>query len=173
MTDAAFHPAAYLVPLLALLRVTQGLYFMMGTGFELTEKTGSYPLVTFSGLVTVVIAAFTLIKPFGAQGAALASILGWLAMAIVVYVLAQRRLRIPYEWPTIGLFVLLAGCCVVGGFAVQTLPLSLRLTYYLAVSLAYPVFGYLVLARSPAERERMSILLARSPFSRLRFRGST
>jgi hypothetical protein len=73
-------------------------------------------------------------------------------------------LRIEYDWPTIGCFVLLAIACVGCGYAVQGMPLVGRLATYLALSLAYPLAGFLLLARSPIERERMRILLAKVRF---------
>jgi O-antigen/teichoic acid export membrane protein len=169
-TNPAFHAAAMLIPVLALLRVSQGIYFMMGTGVELSEKTGAYPLISLAGLATVVVGALTLVGPLGALGAALASVLCWLVMTVVVYVLAQRRLDIPYDWPTLGCFGFLSTACVGGAYAVQGWPLAMRLSVYLAVSLAYPVVAFLILARSPAERERMQIVLARL---RPRSRNST
>jgi O-antigen/teichoic acid export membrane protein len=166
MTDSAFHAAAYLVPLLALLRVSQGIYFMMGTGIELTDRTGAYPLISLAGLATVVAAAFALTGPLGAAGAALASVLCWLVMAAIMYAIAQRHFKIDYDWPTIVCFVALSVSCVGIGYAVQSAELWQRLTVYLAISLAYPLVALLLLARSSAERDRMRLLAARLGFSR-------
>jgi O-antigen/teichoic acid export membrane protein len=170
MTTPAFHSAAMLIPVLALLRVSQGIYFMMGTGVELSDKTGAYPLISLAGLLTVIVGAFTLVGPLGALGAALASVLCWLVMAGVVYVLARQRLDIPYDWPTLGCFALLSTVCVGGAYAVQSLPLVMRLTVYLAVSLIYPIVAFVILARSSTERKRMQLFLARL---RCRNRNST
>ncbi len=104
MTGPGYEAAAYLVPALALLRVTQGVYFMMGTGMELTDRTGAYPLVSLAGLITVVAGAYLLVEPLGAIGAALAGVLCWAVMAAMIFGLAQRRFDIKYDWPTIGCF---------------------------------------------------------------------
>lgn len=158
MTPPVYHPAAYLVPVLGLLRVSQGLYFMMGTGLELTDHTRAYPMISLVGLVTVIGSAFALIGPLGPAGAALASVLGWMAMAAVLYVLAQRRFGIDYDWPTIGCFTLLATLCIGAGYAVQGGALWVRLTVYLVISVAYPLVALLLFARSPTERDRVRIL---------------
>jgi O-antigen/teichoic acid export membrane protein len=159
MTDPAYHAAAFLVPMLALLRVTQGIYFMMGTGMEVSDRTGAYPLVSLAGLVTVAAGAYLLIGPLGAAGAALAGVLCWLVMTAIIYALAQRRFGIEYDWPTIGSFAVLAVGCVGAGYAIQSADLWLRLAVYLLISLAYPLAGLLLLVRSPAERQRVRILL--------------
>ena len=161
MTTPPYHPASYLLPVLALLRVSQGIYFMMGTGVELSDRTGAYPLISLAGLATVVLGAFLLVPSCGAVGAAAASVLCWLVMAAIVYVLAQRRMPIDYDWSTIACFVVLAIACVGCGYAVQHAQLWARLATYLAISLAYPLAGMLLLLRSPAERERMRQLVAR------------
>ena len=158
MTPQAFHDAAMLVPLLALLRVCQGVYFMMGTGLELTDRTASYPLVSLAGLVTVVVSAFVLVGPLGVVGAGLANVLSVLAMTAMIYWLAQRRFGIAYDWPTIGCFALLATGCVLVGYAMQPTMLWVRLAVYLVISLAYPVVALLLLVRSPSERERVRFL---------------
>lgn len=158
MTPPGFHGAAMLVPLLALLRVCGGVYFMLGTGMELTDRTSSYPLVSLAGLVTVVISAFVLIGPLGVVGAALANVLSIWAMTVMIYTMAQRRFAISYDWPTIGCFALLSTGCVLLGYAVQPAMLWVRLAVYLVISLAYPLVGLLLLVRSPSERERVRFL---------------
>ena len=70
MTRAGYEAAAYLVWAGSLIPLAQGMYFMMGTGIELGDRTGQYPLVSLAGLITVVAGAYLLIEPLGAIGAA-------------------------------------------------------------------------------------------------------
>jgi O-antigen/teichoic acid export membrane protein len=162
MTAPSFHDATHLVWAVALIPVMQGIYFMCGTGFELGSNTRAMPLVSFLGLVTVVASAFMFIKPLGALGAALSTSLGWLVMAATIYPLSQRRFRIAYDWPTIGVFVVLAALFVLIGHGVQTAPIAGRLPILVLVSLLYPVFGFiLLLLRSRDEKARMRILLSK------------
>ena len=134
---------------MALLRVTQGVYFMMGTGIELTDRTGAYPLVSLAGLITVVAGAYLLIEPLrDRRGAGRSAVLGrhgrhdlWTC---------EARFDIKYDWPTIGCFTLLSVGCVLAGYGVQPWDLWTRLAVYLAISLAYPVLALLLLVRSPS-----------------------
>jgi O-antigen/teichoic acid export membrane protein len=161
MTAPNFHKAAGLVWALTLIPVAQGIYYMSGTGGELSDNTRHYPLVSLAGLVTVVAGAFALIRDMGALGAALATALGWVVMGIVIYYFSQRRYAIAYDWPTIGCFTLVAGLCVAMGNLVQTLPLAGRLACEMGLSVAYPLIAFAFLLHSRDERARMKHLLAK------------
>ena len=161
MTAPAFHQAAGLVWALTLIPVAQGIYYMSGTGGELSDNTRHYPLVSLAGLVTVVAGAFALIRDMGALGAALATALGWVVMGIVIYFFSQRRYAIAYDWPTIGCFTLAAVLCVVLDNLAQNLVLEARLASAVGLSMAYPLIGFAVLLRSRDERSRMLVLLAK------------
>jgi len=150
-----------LLPVLALLRATQGVYFMMGTGMELTDRTGALPLISFTGLVVVVISALLLTGPFGALGAAISGVLCNLMMSAVAYQLARRRLKIDYEWPTIIGLSLLATIFVGSAYATAKQSITVQIVLCVAVSLVYPLLVVAILGRSANERHRMLILWER------------
>jgi O-antigen/teichoic acid export membrane protein len=139
----------------------QGLYFMVGPGLVLSDNTRPLPLMGFAGLVTVICAAFLLVPRFGAAGAAVGTALGWLSMAVVLYAISQRRMAIPYDWPTILGFVVLAGVFAAAGVAAQTLSLWPRLGSLTLLSLAYPLCSVLFLLRSRDERWRVLHFLSK------------
>lgn len=62
MTPPSFHGAAHLVSAVALILVLRGMYYMLGTGAEMSNRTKVMPLISFVGLVTVIIGAYTLIR---------------------------------------------------------------------------------------------------------------
>ncbi len=161
MTAESFHDAARLVWAVSLIPVAQGIYAMTGTGIELSNNTRPFPLISLSGLVTVVVAAFALVPNIGALGAALATVLGWSVMAVVMYYFAQRRYAIAYDWPTIGCFAVASAAFAGASYVVQDAPLSVRLLCAIMLSLAYPVAGFLLLLRSRVERGRMLHLLSK------------
>jgi O-antigen/teichoic acid export membrane protein len=169
MTTEGFHPAARMVWAVSLIPLAQGIYFMSGTGMELSDNTRPFPLVSLAGLLTVIVGAYALVPQMGAMGAAVATVLGWVVMSGVMYVFARRRFAIEYDWATIACFGLLAAACVTAGCMVQDSPLSLRASCALALSLAYPLAAFMLLLRSPRERHRMQLLLTKfrlAPFSR-------
>jgi enterobacterial common antigen flippase len=168
MTQADYHPAAELVGVVALITVAQGMYFMMGTGLELSDNTRYAPLVSFTGLVTVVSASYLLIPTLHALGAAAATALGWLAMAAVFFYLAQQRYPIEYDWPALRAMAVLSAVCGATAYFDQTLSLAPRLVLGVVLSIVYPLLLILVLLRSPIERHRMCILWSRVSAIRLK-----
>jgi len=156
-----FHGAADLMWSVALIPVTMGLFFMAGTGMELSDNTRPFPLVSFSGLVIMIAAAYVLIPWLGAPGAALATSAGWLAMAMVIYHLSQRRIAIPYDRGTILLFVAMAIVYVVAGLQLAGQPAWIRIAGITLLSLVYPLTGFLLMLRCPGERHRMIHLLSK------------
>jgi O-antigen/teichoic acid export membrane protein len=161
MVAPEYQTAVLLLPMLALLRATQGVYFMMGTGMELTDRTGALPLISFTGLVVVVISALLLTRPFGALGAAISGVLCNLMMSAVAYQLARRRLKIDYEWPTIIGLSLLATIFVGSAYATAKQSITVQIVLCVAVSLVYPLLVVAILGRSANERHRMLILWER------------
>lgn len=161
MTTEQFHSAARIVPIVALIPIAQGLYFMMGTGFELGSSTKTLPLVSFAGLAVVVTISFLAIRGLEAAGAAAATVAGWSVMAIVIYVLSQRRVKISYDWVSlIALGVLSSGFVGVGIFS-QQFEVSPRLMISGLLCVGYPFVVLHVFHSSPIERERVGIVLAR------------
>jgi O-antigen/teichoic acid export membrane protein len=161
MTGPAFHDASLLIWATGLVPVVQGIYYMSGTGMELSNNTRPFPLVSLAGLVTVIGSAMILVPASGALGAAWATALGWGAMSAVMYYFAQRRLSIDYDWTTAAGFGLLALGFVGAGYYLQSSPLSLRLASAICISLAYPAIAVALLLRSRDERHRMHILLSK------------
>lgn len=161
MTQDSFHAAALLVPFVALIPVSQGLFFMMGTGIELSDNTRPMPLISLVGLVAVVTGSFTLIPLIGMPGAALSTMTGWLLMAAMAFNLARRRFAIHYEWSTIICLALLAASCFGLDYLCRDLPIILRVLAGVGLSIAYPLGAIVILLRSETERDRIQRLLGR------------
>ncbi len=156
MTDVKFHEAALLIPIVAAIPLCEGMYFMLGTGIELAKSTRTVPLVSFLGLVTVVLTAVPLVREFGPAGAAAGTILGWCVMTAGVYFLSQRQFHVPYDWPTLFAFVGGSTLCVILAYHTHaTMNLPSRIAMALGLSIAYPIFVTLTLLRSSSERARM------------------
>jgi len=158
MTEASFHDASSLIPIVALIPAASGVYWMVGTGFEMSDSTKPLPLVSFFGLVTLVALAFLLVPTTGAHGAGIATVGGWLVMAVAIYHFAQKRFPVSYDW-----FVLISlGACaclaVAGSVLMQIAPLGWRLTFAIATSVIYPILALITLFRSRTERRRMQVV---------------
>jgi O-antigen/teichoic acid export membrane protein len=162
LTEKSYHSAAWLVAITALIPVAQGVYFMLGTGMELGEDVRSMPLVTLAGLITAVISVLTLVKPLGAAGAAIATINAFIALSVVIFILAQKRIAIPHDWPSLSSLFGIAVAAVVVGYLSLGLPAIERLSLAVAISLVFPFVEFAILLRSSTERERMRILWSKA-----------
>jgi len=161
MTTKPFHQAAALVAFAALVPLSQGIYYMMGTGIELSDNTRPYPIVSFAALVVAVGLAIVLVPRLGAAGAALATASASLTMAVVIYYFSQQRFVISYDWPTMLSLLFLGGAAVAMTRWSLYLPAMQRLSLAVAVSLVFPCLEFAILARSSTERHRMRILWSR------------
>jgi O-antigen/teichoic acid export membrane protein len=140
MTEAKFHAAAGLVVLLGLTRVSWGIYLMMGSGVELGSDTRPLSLISFTGLVVVVVSTLWLVPLCGAAGAAVSTTLGYLTMAFMARRLARMRFLIHYDWPRAAALTIAAIACVAVTYAALNTSFGIRIIAAAAVSLAYP-FG--------------------------------
>ncbi|MBX7167448.1 MAG: oligosaccharide flippase family protein [Pirellulales bacterium] len=159
MTAPSYHTAAALVPITAIIPLCEGMYFMLGTGIELGDNTRAMPLVTLSGLATVMVGSLVLVPSFLGAGAACASALSWLVMATIIYLLSQRQFPIKYDWPVIGSLLLVSSALILfNAWLSSGLGLIERSALALVLSLAYPAIVALILLRSEHERHRVRIL---------------
>jgi O-antigen/teichoic acid export membrane protein len=159
MTPEEYHRAGMLLPVVALVACAQGLYFMLGTGIELTENTRALPLVGLGALLAVVITAVPAVLYAGAYGAALSTGLGWLVMATVIYFASQRQFKIHYDWGIVIGIAVAAGAGVAASALAQQAPLGWRLAVAALLTGAFPAVTLGLLLRSPSERRATLQLL--------------
>jgi O-antigen/teichoic acid export membrane protein len=138
-----FHNAYRVVPLVALSYVFYGIGYYFQSGIYISRKTH------YLGIMGAICAAanigfnFLLIPRFAAMGAAWATALSFLLMAVLAYVFSQRAYHIPYA-----LFKILAPlAAAIGTYCLATLidvgsiPVSVMLKAFVLVG-----FGIVILA---------------------------
>jgi O-antigen/teichoic acid export membrane protein len=103
ITTAEFVPAYPYVGLLALALVVHGGYGIISIGVQLGERTRH--MAWTSGIAATVNVALTLllIPSLGILGAAIATLAGYVASTILLYVVAQRGYPIPYRFDTVAI----------------------------------------------------------------------
>jgi O-antigen/teichoic acid export membrane protein len=143
LTPEAFHPAAALLPIVAGIPVAQGLYYMLGSGLELGRDVRPLPIVSFGGLVVVVLFSLLLVPATGAAGAAIATIGGWAMMALLIYRMSQRRLFVPYDWRAIAVVLACGMLIAIAASRLQTAPATVRWTSAVLLTLLFPVVVWL------------------------------
>jgi O-antigen/teichoic acid export membrane protein len=133
MLPAEYRQVGPLVPLLALALAIQTVRTLPGTSLNVAKKTGVYPTVTAAGAVISVGAYFALIPRFGTYGAAVALLISQVLTTALMFYLAQRAYRIPYEIGRIakvvavGIATYLAMMTIVSGSSWRTVAVRIAL----------------------------------------------
>ena len=95
--DPRFWEGMDIIPVILLAYVFLGIYNNLIAGIYIEKKTGKLPLVTFTAAALHVVANYLLIPPFGLMGAAFATLVSYVVMAGMMYVIVQRFYPVQYE----------------------------------------------------------------------------
>jgi O-antigen/teichoic acid export membrane protein len=166
MTTLPFHGAATILPIVLLSRLMTGVYFMLGSGIELTDNTKPMSLVSAAGFLSVLGFSLLLIPPLGAGGAAYASCLSWGVMSIVAFRIAQSRIRIAYEWrAAISIFVV-GAIVIVAASSARELAFMIRIPLLAGLSVTFLLVAAQILlslsVEGPRIRRRIQLLRQRA-----------
>ncbi|MCX6135062.1 MAG: oligosaccharide flippase family protein [Ignavibacteriales bacterium] len=102
-----------IVPIILLSYVFTGAYVNFVVGIYLEKKTKFLPYITGAGALVNVVVNLTLIPKLGITGAALATLLSYMVMAIGIYFPSQRLYHVEYEWGRLARLALAAFAIVV------------------------------------------------------------
>lgn len=102
-----------IVPIILLGYLFNGIYVNFTAGIFIKEKTSYVPYATGIGAVVNIIGNYLLIPLLGMNGAALAMLLSYIAMAAGLYIASQKFYPIKYEYLKLGkiLLILIAISC--------------------------------------------------------------
>lgn len=134
-TDIAFNGAVFLLPFLLLIKLGEGSFFMMETGFELTDNTKPMPLIALSAFVVLVGVSFALVDAIGIYSVLTAAVLAKFTQALIIRYFATKRFYVPINWQLIsGILSITIGAAVVT-FFIQDLSFLNRLWWMLGSSI--------------------------------------
>ena len=95
---ANYWAGLYIVPVILLAYLFNGLYVVFSAGIYIEEKSIYAPIVTGAGALTNVVANYILIPQLNIMGAALATLLSYTIMASGYYIVTQKFYRINYDY---------------------------------------------------------------------------
>ncbi|KEO74628.1 polysaccharide biosynthesis protein [Anditalea andensis] len=105
-----------IVPLLLLGYLFLGIYFNLSIWFKITDQTKYSFYITTIGAVITVVVVITLVPVFGFMGAAMSTILSYMTMSIICYVIGQKHYPIPYQTGKAIIYLSLATAFSYAGF---------------------------------------------------------
>lgn len=107
-----------IIPLVLLSYFFSGLYAIFNAAPFMSNKTGALLALSFSGITINVLLNFLFIPAMGITGAALATLLTYFSMTLIIYYYSQKVYAINYDWKKIGKLVLLSGLVFLAGYFV-------------------------------------------------------
>jgi O-antigen/teichoic acid export membrane protein len=107
MAHEGFAGAEAVVPLIVLACFCQAGASLMDAGFYVRRRTGLKLGITLSATVVMLVLYVVLIPHYGSIGAALATLGGFLFLAVCTWRVTQKVFPVHYEWPRLMALVLL------------------------------------------------------------------
>ena len=105
---------ASIIPYVALAYILYGFYFIMLAGIFIREKTIYLPVAPITGAVLKLGFNFLFIPRYGIIGAAYTTIIAYLAMVAILYVISRKVYKVQYEYARLCVvFVITAGLTAV------------------------------------------------------------
>jgi O-antigen/teichoic acid export membrane protein len=160
----AFWPAADLVPLLVLCYVLQGWTATVHFGIDVSERSKYSSYANWIAAIVILVLYAVLIPRFGAFGAAIATLLGFIVRFAFVYTWAQRLWPVSYAWRPVEKLLGLGLLAVAAGLPLARSTLFVQIGAALALIVLYAVLvWFLILDGQTRGRLRRTLRLGRGP----------
>jgi O-antigen/teichoic acid export membrane protein len=95
---ARYWEGLYIVPIILLAYLFNGLYIVFSAGIYIEEKSNYAPVVAGVGAISNIIANYVLIPQLNIMGAALATLLSYIVMALGYFIVTQKYYKINYDF---------------------------------------------------------------------------
>lgn len=164
----SYHSAALIIPIIAVSMMFYGIYYIFIIGVNICRKTIFTILFTMIAAFVNVLANFFLIPRFGAMGTAVSTLLAYIILVIVAYIVNQRIYPIRFE---IGLFIisLFIGVALYVGSSLlaHTQKLSISWSISIGTLILYGVF-LMLLGGLSAKRLKKTFWYVQEALSKVR-----
>jgi O-antigen/teichoic acid export membrane protein len=87
-----------IVPVILMAYLFNGIYVNLQAGIFIEEKSKYIPLVTGAGALANVFSNYLLIPIFGIMGAALSTLISYVLISVLLFVITQRFYKVEYEY---------------------------------------------------------------------------
>jgi len=95
--DESYWIALDIIPIVLLANLCLGIYFNLAIWYKLTDKTRYGMYISIVGAIITIAFNMLLIPKFGFIAAAWATLLAYLSMVVISYVLGQKHYKVPYD----------------------------------------------------------------------------
>jgi O-antigen/teichoic acid export membrane protein len=148
-----FGRSAKAVPVLCFATAAYAGYMVLAVGIGRARQTQFNWIVTGAAAIVNIVLNVILIPPFGMMGAAVATIVAYVALFLGMWGNSRRVFPVPYQWRRVVTLTGTAGALTVLGYSMHSLPVAI------ACCLAYPLVLAFLGFYEPAELRRLRRLL--------------
>ncbi len=168
MATPAFHAAYKVIPLIALSYVLYGCSSILGMGFGLMAKTSYSALCVAVSAILNLGLNYLLIPGYGMMGAAWATLISYLAMAALFFVVSRKFYAVTYEWGRVAKICIAFGVVFGGSFFITDTysvvhSYVIVAVFKLLALLTFPVVLYLLRFYQPEEIKKTREIIKAGP----------
>lgn len=116
LLDVSYRSGTGIIPFIMLAYIFSGLFSILNAAPFFTNKTGSLFAFSLSGLILNVLFNFLLIPKYEIMGAAIATLITYGLMSLIMYLYSQKIYNIDYDWVKIRKLLLMSGIVFVAGY---------------------------------------------------------
>lgn len=163
MATPAFRDAYKVIPLVALSYVMYGCCYVFMVGINLQAKTKYIALLFGAAAVLNLALNYILIPHYGMMGAAGATLISYMALAISTFLVSQKLYVVNYEWGRVLKIFIAAGVIFAGSFFIHYDSRIVTGVFKLLTLVAYPILLYLLRFYHPEEIQKVREMVRTSP----------
>jgi O-antigen/teichoic acid export membrane protein len=168
MATPAFHDAYKVIPLIALSYVLYGCFQLLGVGLGLMAKTRYSALIVTVAAILNLGLNYLLIPDYGMMGAAWATLISYLVLAVLSFVVSRRFYAVNYEWGRVAKICIAFGVIFAGSlFITDTYAVVhsyvLVGVFKLLALLTFPILLYLFRFYQPEEIKKVKEIVKAAP----------
>lgn len=128
----------HVVPVLLLANMFLGIYYNLSIWYKLSDHTNKGAVISLIGAAITLIANFVLVPLLGYTGSAWATLVCYLSMVIICYLLGMKYYPIPYQVKRISTYI---AAVLVIYFSINLIPSDGLMIKHLISALAITSFG--------------------------------
>lgn len=97
LRDPEYRQGLYVVPVLLLAYLFNGIYYNLSIWYKIKDKTSFGAIITILGAVLTIVLNFILIPVLGYLGSSIVTLITFITMVVVSFILGQKHYPIPYQ----------------------------------------------------------------------------
>lgn len=157
----AYWPAAAIVPWIAAGYVARYLYFFPVNGMLFRKRPGWVAALTIAAGALNISLNLLLVPRFGIMAAAVNTLVAFVVLFILAYIIGQRIFPVRYQWGRLLLLFVLALALFALSLLIPTNNLLLSIVLKLALLASLPALLWVTGFLTPAEKARLKQVVAR------------